>query len=45
VEAVASGVIDPSRLFTHTFRLDQLDQAFETMQERPEGFLKALVLT
>lgn len=44
VEAVSSGAIDPSRLFTHTFRLDQLDQAFETMQERPEGFLKALVL-
>jgi threonine dehydrogenase-like Zn-dependent dehydrogenase len=45
VEAVSSGVLDLSRLFTHTFRLDQLDQAFETMQERPEGFLKALVLT
>lgn len=45
VEAVSSGVIDPSRLFTHTFRLDQLDQAFKIMKERPEGFLKALVLT
>ncbi len=45
VEAVSSGVLKPSRLYTHTFRLDQLDRAFTIMQERPDGFLKALVLT
>jgi threonine dehydrogenase-like Zn-dependent dehydrogenase len=45
VEAVSSGVLNPSRLYTHTFPLDQLDQAFEIMQARPDGFLKALVLT
>ncbi len=45
VEAVSSGVLNPARLYTHTFNLDQLDQAFETMRERPDGFLKALVLT
>jgi threonine dehydrogenase-like Zn-dependent dehydrogenase len=44
VEAVASGVLNPSRLYTHTFPLDQLDQAFAIMEERPNGFLKALVL-
>jgi threonine dehydrogenase-like Zn-dependent dehydrogenase len=44
VEAVTSGILDPSRLYTHTFSLDQLHQAFATMQERPDGFLKAVVL-
>jgi threonine dehydrogenase-like Zn-dependent dehydrogenase len=45
VEAVSSGILDPARLYTHTFQLDQLDQALETMRARPDGFLKALVLT
>jgi threonine dehydrogenase-like Zn-dependent dehydrogenase len=45
VEAVSSGILNPARLYTHTFQLDQLDQAFEMMRERPDGFLKALVLT
>ena len=44
VQAVSSGVLNPSRLYTHTFPLDQLDQAFRIMEERPDGFLKALVL-
>jgi threonine dehydrogenase-like Zn-dependent dehydrogenase len=45
VDAVASGVLDPRQLYTHTFGLDQLDKAFAMMRERPDGFLKALVLT
>ncbi len=45
VEAVSSGVLNPARLYTHTFHLDQLRHAFELMRERPDGFLKALVLT
>jgi threonine dehydrogenase-like Zn-dependent dehydrogenase len=45
VRAVSSGVLNPSRLYTHTFSLDQLGAAFQTMEERPDGFLKALVLT
>ena len=45
VEAISSGVLNPSRLYTHTFHLDQLDEAFEIMRERPDGFLKGLVLT
>jgi threonine dehydrogenase-like Zn-dependent dehydrogenase len=44
VQAVSSGVLNPSRLYTHTFPLEQLDQAFQIMEERPDGFLKALVL-
>lgn len=45
VQAVSSGILNPSPLYTHTFPLDQLDQAFQIMEQRPDGFLKALVLT
>jgi threonine dehydrogenase-like Zn-dependent dehydrogenase len=45
VEAVASGVINPGRLYTHTYPLDQVHLAFGAMRNRPDGFLKALVLT
>ena len=45
VDAVAAGTLQPERLYTHAFDLDQLDQAFEMMRERPDGFLKALVRT
>jgi threonine dehydrogenase-like Zn-dependent dehydrogenase len=45
VEAVASGALNPTMLYTHTFELDQLDEAFEVMKARPDGFLKALVVT
>lgn len=44
IEAVAQGRLNPEPLYTHTFRLDQLDWAMEMMRERPDGFLKALIL-
>ena len=44
VEAVASGRLDPSPLYTHRFRLDELDQALNATRDRPDGFLKALVV-
>lgn len=43
VDAVAEGRLDPSSLYTHRFRLDQLDQALDMTRDRPDGFLKALV--
>ncbi len=43
VEAVASGRLDPTPLYTHTFRLDQLGEALDATRDKPEGFLKALV--
>ena len=43
LEAVASGALDPSPLFTHRFGLDGLASAFEVMEQRPEGFLKAWI--
>lgn len=42
-DAVARGRLDPRPLYTHHFRLSELGEAFETVQERPEGFIKALV--
>jgi threonine dehydrogenase-like Zn-dependent dehydrogenase len=44
VDAVASGRLDPSLLYTHCYLLDELDHALTMLQQRPEGFLKALVL-
>ena len=44
VEAVTQGRLDPNRLYTHTFPLEQLDQALNSTRDRPDGFLKALVV-
>jgi threonine dehydrogenase-like Zn-dependent dehydrogenase len=43
VKAVASGRLDPTPLYTHTFPLERLDEAFEMTRQRPDGFLKALI--
>jgi len=43
VTAVASGALDPSFLYTHRYPLEQISQAFTALQQRPEGFLKALI--
>ena len=43
VEAVASGRLDPSPLYTHSYPLDRLDEALNATRDRPDGFLKALV--
>jgi threonine dehydrogenase-like Zn-dependent dehydrogenase len=44
LNAVAAGVLDPSPLLTHRFPLGELDSAFRMMEERPDGFLKAVVM-
>ena len=43
VSAVASGRIDPAPLYTHTFPLERIHDAFDTMAKRPDNFLKAIV--
>jgi len=43
VDAVTSGALDPSPLYTHTFALDRLGDALQLMHDRPDGFMKALV--
>lgn len=44
VEAVAAGQIDPTPLYTHRYPLDRLGEALDATRDRPEGFLKALVI-
>ncbi len=43
IAAVQNGRIDPRPLYTHTFKLEELPRAFETMENSPEGFIKALI--
>jgi len=43
VDAIASGRLDPSSLYTHAYPLDRLDEALNATRDRPDGFLKALV--
>jgi threonine dehydrogenase-like Zn-dependent dehydrogenase len=44
VDAVASGRLDPSSLYTHRYPLDRLGEALDATRDRPDGFLKALVI-
>lgn len=45
IQAVCAGALDPGPLYTHVFPLDRLHDALSTAMERPEGFMKALVLS
>jgi threonine dehydrogenase-like Zn-dependent dehydrogenase len=44
LNAVVLGQMDPSPLYTHSFRLGQLGEGLNAMKDREEGFLKGLVL-
>jgi threonine dehydrogenase-like Zn-dependent dehydrogenase len=45
VDAVASGRLDPGPLITHAFPLGRLGEALDATRDRPDGFLKAVVVT
>ena len=45
VDAMVNGTVDPAPLFTHRYPLDELDAAMNATRDRPDGFLKALVVT
>lgn len=45
VDAVAGGRLDPRPLYTHLFPLADLKAAMDAAATRPEGFVKALVVT
>jgi threonine dehydrogenase-like Zn-dependent dehydrogenase len=45
VAAVQDGRLELRPLLTHQFPLERLSDAMEAMRTRPDGFLKALVLT
>jgi alcohol dehydrogenase len=38
-----TGVVDPSRFFTHRFRLDETGKAFQVFGEKADGVLKVLI--
>ncbi|MBM0108039.1 zinc-binding dehydrogenase [Steroidobacter sp. S1-65] len=44
IQAALEGRLDPFPLLTHTVSLGAMDQGFRLMRERPEGFVKALML-
>ncbi len=44
VEAVTSGRLDPTPLYTHSYALEQLDDALNATRDRPDGFVKAFVM-
>lgn len=44
IKATAAGRLSPSPLFTHRFPLEQLGAALDMTRDRPEGFIKALVI-
>jgi threonine dehydrogenase-like Zn-dependent dehydrogenase len=44
IEAIESGSLDPSALYTHRFPLERLADALNMTRDRPEGFVKALVM-
>ena len=44
IEAVEKGKMDPFPLFTHRFSLDEMEEAYEHLTERPDGFIKALII-
>jgi NADPH2:quinone reductase len=44
IDAIQSGVLDPRPLITHTMPLDRLDEALALTRDRPEGFVKAMVI-
>lgn len=43
VDLVARGELDPWKLFTHRFALDEAQAAFSSLSSRPDGFMKALI--
>jgi threonine dehydrogenase-like Zn-dependent dehydrogenase len=42
-EAVAGGRLDPDQLYTHTYPLAHIGEAFRIAAARPDGFVKAIV--
>jgi len=44
VDHVAAGKLNPLSLYTHAYPLERLGDALDATRDRPDGFLKALVM-
>jgi threonine dehydrogenase-like Zn-dependent dehydrogenase len=44
VAAVASGKLDPAPLITHRYPLERLNEALDATRDKPDGFVKAVVI-
>jgi threonine dehydrogenase-like Zn-dependent dehydrogenase len=44
VDAVASDRFDPAPLYTHFYPLERIDEALDATRDKPDGFVKALVM-
>jgi threonine dehydrogenase-like Zn-dependent dehydrogenase len=44
IEAVTSGRLDLAPLVTHRYPLDRLDEALDATRDKPDGFVKAVVI-
>lgn len=43
VKFINQGILNPFPLYTHTFSLDEIQKAFETFDQKPNNFTKALI--
>ena len=44
VKKTEEGILRPDELISHQFELEDIDKAFRMLHERPEGFLKAVIV-
>jgi len=44
IDAIKAGRMNPFPFFTHSFPMDQAANALQMLQERPDGFIKALLI-
>ena len=44
IDSILSGAMDPTPLYTHRYPLERLADALDATRDRPEGFMKALIM-
>ena len=44
LDLMAKGLVDFQTLITHGYRLDEVDRAYADLKDKPEGFIKAVIL-
>ena len=44
VDAITDGRLNPELLLTNTYALDELGRALDDVRERPDGFIKGMVV-